>query len=54
MKITVVTKKPNEKPEIVEFENEIHAYQSYVGGYIECYEVRWLWEIEFYLFVKCS
>ena len=39
MKITVVTKKPNEKPEIVEIENEIHAYQSYIGGYIECYEV---------------
>lgn len=39
MKIRVVTKKPNEKPEIVDFEDELNEYQRFVGGCIECYEV---------------
>ena len=32
----VVVKRPAEKPEVMEIENELHALQEIVGGYIEC------------------
>ena len=35
----VVVKKVGQKPEIKEIENELHAFQEIVGGYIECFNV---------------
>lgn len=32
----VVVKRPAEKPEVMEIENELHALQEIVGGHIEC------------------
>lgn len=35
----IVVKRPAEKPEVQEIENELHAMQEIVGGYIECVNI---------------
>ena len=35
----IVVKKAGQNPEIKEIENELHALQEIVGGYIECFHI---------------